>query len=70
MKRTPWYPESIKPVREGVYECWYDGYPEEQHYPLMRRWTGSKWVFPTYGGESEFGLSERDQWRGLTKEAK
>ena len=61
MKRTEWYPASVKPVREGEYEVRYrvDGI-------IFRRlWKDGRWQLPC-GSPGMFGALD-DQWRGLAQ---
>ena len=64
---TPWYPASIKPVREGWYEVKMVGIPEIE----KRYWNGTYWQFSKKDDRSSmFGDWTGDQWRGLTKKTK
>ena len=58
MKRTPWFPVSVKPVRVGWYEARY--WPMRK--VLLMYWDGRGW--------DGFLVWERDTWRGLTEPAK
>lgn len=60
MKRTPWYPAHIKPVRVGMYEIKFGGFVFSGYY-----WNGEKWMV---GENSAFALWNQTQlkWRGLT----
>lgn len=60
MKKTPWFPCSVKPVREGWYEVKWGNHSDLEIY--MRYWNGRSWeglVFDSY-----------DVWRGLAEEPK
>ena len=61
MKLTPWYPWSIKPVREGYYE--YRGW---QWDGSRMYWNGNQWGY--WQGENWVHMAEifTDEWRGLT----
>lgn len=66
-EKTDWYPESIKPVRIGLYEIelYFDNSPP---HPGFLVWTGEQWRTRD-GYQSVFGASG-DKWRGLTAEIK
>lgn len=63
MKRTPWFPQTTRPVHRGLYETKLDlGV-------MLRFWTGVMWVHtdarPTYFGAP--GLNHLGRWRGLAE---
>lgn len=72
-KLTPWFPASVKPVRDGVYQTRpvrnTDG-PEYQH------WNGVFWGRVCSTSNSAYldrnyrSIFQNDQWRGLAKEPK
>ena len=66
MKRTPWFPLTVKPVRAGVYEVKW----RLDSAPFRRLWDGSCWCLLD-GGVTLFGVGEcsAERWRGLTKKA-
>ncbi len=68
MKLTEWYPASIKPVREGVYETNMSG---RQGYSY---WTGRQWsnqskhaVYAERHKTWLSGASQKKNWRGLAE---
>lgn len=72
MKLTPWFPNSIKPVREGVYQIRGASFYE----PNYRRWNGNGWseTYETPSGsvQSDMRLSykhgqDMTGWRGIEK---
>ena len=69
MKRTPWFKASVKPVREGWYECLYGGAMP----PKRRYFHRGKWLYCPFSVESAFGWGwdkDKDKWRGLTEQPK
>lgn len=66
-KVTEWYPASVKPVREGVYETRSDW----SQTPIKRKFKfGKWWVFDSISGRwlpSFFGSSWHSEWRGLAE---
>ncbi len=64
---TDWYPASVDPVRIGEYEARYWSEEQQGYGRVFRlRWTGARWQFPgRLAFRSSFGVSRRDQWRGL-----
>ncbi len=62
-ERTPWFPVSIKPVRDGWYE--YRGW--QLGTGLRARWNGT--FFETWDGVNYWHLADcaGDEWRGLTR---
>jgi len=63
MKKTPWFPASVKPVREGWYEttCSYCG----SHY-----WDGKEWKYDScYASMTPVPqpLQNYYKWRGIRK---
>ena len=69
-KRTAWFPASVKPVRQGVYEV-------RQVLPYgarftdvqVRRFTGNGWA-GLAGGYCDFVTLIGDRWRGLAEDPK
>ena len=66
MKKTPWYPIHIKPVRKGWYNTDSFGKPSKH----MRRWNGDAWVdFDNGQGIVRVKQHFQDfKWRGLKNE--
>ena len=72
MKLTPWFPETIKPVRPGVYQttsvC-----ALEVFYSY---WGGRAWGWPSFTPHSAFVYKnyvspiQARRWRGLAEEPK
>ena len=66
MKKTPWFPKSIKPHHIGWYEV--KGCTGFQDCAGMHWWSGTQWM---YGwGEGEFYVRIPHKplpWRGLVK---
>lgn len=68
MKKTPWFPGDVKPVRAGVYERQF------QHgltFPYSR-WNGSYWCMSDLncddaGCQHEPSSSQFEPWRGLAE---
>ena len=60
MKKTAWYPESVKPVRPGWYEIKFTYWTERCY------WTGKSWTWAV--GSSRLHNQAR-KWRGLTEKA-
>jgi len=58
MKRTPWYPASVRPVRDGLYE-WRCHSIFFRGVIARRRWTR--------GGWNALKPCPQCQWRGLTQ---
>lgn len=60
MKRTPWYPAHIKPVRVGMYEIQVSGFVFSGYW-----WDGKRWLA---GENSAYSLwtQTKLKWRGLT----
>ena len=62
-KLTPWFPASVKPAREGVYQCNYDGSA------IFRLFLRGDWY--CYGHTAEEAARTRvrsdnaAKWRGL-----
>jgi hypothetical protein len=67
MKRTPWIPSTMKPVRGGVYECRFRLSCGGHTKTVKRVFKGGRWYWPALGMESSFGGFAGDQWRGLTE---
>lgn len=70
MKKTPWFPCSIKPVYNGWYEVALDGIkgrPSKCQYSggRWRRWSGEAWN--TANGTFCPGAEPEDMWRGIAK---
>lgn len=68
MKRTPWFPPEVKPVRVGWYEAiLFPGLHNDDTLPEPRFWwDGKEWRLARNG--SALALQQRI-WRGLTKPA-
>lgn len=69
-KLTPWFPETVKPARKGVYETEIAGRSPLRGYSL---WTGKNWsdtcaCVETAAANKTHGWPSK-KWRGLTKEA-
>jgi len=66
MKRTAWYPASVKPVRVGWYEYWIPYLDTDW---VMAFWTGETWLERVPGRESPQPLEPLPdgQWRGLAQ---
>lgn len=72
MKRTPWFPVSIKPVHIGRYEV-----QGKEHWNCksflrggpLRYWDGEMWRAWEGGPQSVFGGHHSHQWRGLAERA-
>lgn len=75
MKKTPWFPANIKPVREGPYEVWSAAYESAGWYAW---WDGKEWGPAFKGGGQEKSialacgcrrwLARQDRnWRGLAQ---
>ena len=70
-KLTPWYPENVKPVREGVYETNMSGRFGYSY------WTGRQWsnqsklaVNAARSKTWTSGASQKKNWRGLAEPPK
>lgn len=67
MKRTPWFPVSVPPVHDGLYETRVD----RHSLVILRAWDGKRWSLPDYPltifGR---GLTVGNQWRGLAAKPK
>jgi hypothetical protein len=77
MKKTEWFPATIKPTRVGIYEVYrpifeYEGASISPSH--MLRWTGSRWEYAYRLGMSDdgdvAGMSGGDRWRGLQAKEK
>jgi hypothetical protein len=70
MKKTPWFPTSIRPLRTGEYEVFRPIMKGTCFFRCRMLWTGEDWRYP-HGGYSDFGrpypTEEGDKWRGLVK---
>ena len=67
MKRTPWFPVSVNPVRVGWYECLFLCFGT---WLVRYWWDGLQWKHaPTDIEATSFGITG-DKWRGLTEPAK
>ena len=67
-ERTPWFPASVNPVREGWYE-----YKTPSGLEFRRYFDGKRWCARGFGPESVgavFRTWPDDQWRGLAQEPK
>lgn len=45
MKKTEWFPHSIKPARPGVYERDYGIVDDQEQYPEYQYWDGNDWYY-------------------------
>lgn len=79
MKKTPWYPASIKPIREGVYEIQMQviedrlgGYAIEQGFCYfgMVGWAVTQSTVEEAKARGAILGSQHKAWRGLAKEPK
>lgn len=74
MKKTEWFPASVKPARKGWYEVRNAWLVEQRCHRLsgapMRFFNGKNWR-AGWGNEliSIFGEHASHQWRGLTEKA-
>lgn len=65
MKRTPWFPVSVKPLRVGWYETRVGGYQSRRYFD------GDDWLWGKDGDECEsFPYLRSSRWRGLTEPSK
>ena len=70
MKLTPWYPNTINPVRKGLYEV---RIPKGVH--LWSFWTGERWNYAEISVQRAVTINKRSmlmynmpmQWRGVAK---
>lgn len=65
MRKTPWFPATIKPVRVGLYMCRRLGC-----YSLgdeMLLWDGEIWRYPMRSG-CMATMSPEHKWLGLTRQ--
>lgn len=70
MKKTPWFPGTVKPVHVGVYERKYPVF--KGHIVLMSYWNGYSWCL---GGTDAYTaflyrqvmVDSEHPWRGLAK---
>jgi len=76
MKRTPWFPANVNPVRAGLYETERFCVSEPASGVHLAQWNGANW---SYAHDCGFTLAgdrmtmcawDGDQWRGLTEETK
>jgi hypothetical protein len=58
-KLTPWFPASVKPVREGVYEVKEVGGPNT----FLLRWFRKRWWLTECDGKA---FIQDREWRGLS----
>lgn len=58
MKRTPWHPASVRPVRDGLYEWRCKSFFADPGI-RMKRWT--------HGGWDDLNPCPKCQWRGLAQ---
>lgn len=70
MKKTNWYPSSVKPVREGIYEVGHSYSLHWNHKKFLigsaRYFDGENWMAGWNDDViSIFGSHESHQWRGL-----
>lgn len=69
MKKTPWFPGDVKPVRVGWYQREYTGTGDVIDTPDW--FDGEKWYLGMRGGKSTLpAFTQGRRWRGLTKEPK
>lgn len=71
MTRTPWFPGSSTPVRDGIYEVRRSWFEDGEIHRL--KWTEGKWNYcePTgicFDGDPA-SMSRFDSWRGLTEKS-
>ena len=66
-KRTPWYPASIKPVRDGWYE-WQCGSVTGDEM-ARAEWSGGYWYRATVARYWPTSACPSCRWRGLTRPA-
>ena len=59
MKRTAWYPASVKPVRDGLYEWRCKSLFARKGTPPLRSWTHGDW--------DDLNPCPKCQWRGLAQ---
>lgn len=73
MKKTPWFPYHVKPVRAGLYEVKRLYSDDTEMRPHMLYWNGSSWRYAYRFGcaiKGDFAsVSSGDYWRGLTRSA-
>ena len=72
MKRTKWYPGTIKPVREGWYERDYtsvSSVPEVIHKDLWQQFKPGDgfWYVDEPAGQINDAFYENLPWRGIVK---
>ena len=67
MKKTPWFPGTVKPVRRGVYEV------KLPPGPWFRYWDGIRWCLGGHTPQQAMKMRDRsepwkpDPWRGLAE---
>ena len=67
MKRTPWFPVSTPPVREGWFEFKGRGFPAEAG--IRSYWNGREWGEWSPRWVAIPFVGPGDYWRGLTQPA-
>lgn len=77
MKKTPWFPARIAPVRAGEYEVIRNGVSPPYPQRTRLKWKGRKWVHTRHssnnefvGGTADMSELEGDRWRGLAEPPK
>lgn len=61
MKKTPWFPKDIKPVREGFYEI------KTKYGINMAKWSNGWWMVPDSPIIFNFHVQRYAKWRGVFK---
>lgn len=61
MKKTPWFPRTIKPVRKGLYEI------KTKYGRKMAFWNGEWWLVPDSNILFNFVVQITAQWREVLK---
>jgi hypothetical protein len=61
MKKTPWFPRYIKPVRKGIYEI------KTRYGIKFANWNGEYWQVPNSPILFNWIVQITAQWRGILK---
>ena len=79
MKKTKWFPCSVKPVHPGLYEVYFQHLPPDKggYVTGLCRFSGGRWRKWVTGldtgnsatGDVRPGFMSGDKWRGIQKEA-